>query len=82
MKIELRPSIEALLQGQVDAGHFGTLEEAVAAAVTQTFGTSEPAGDLSWAKPFLEAANRDISAGRTTPHDEIWGRVAQRLTRP
>ena len=80
MKIELQPHIEALLKGQVDAGHFHTLEEAVASAVTQTFGDWEPLGDLSWAKPYLDAANRDIDQGRTATHEDVWARLGQRLS--
>ena len=71
MKIELQPQIESLLKAQVEAGLFGTVEEAVAAAVTAAFADSQNDIDLSWAKPYLDAADRDIAECRTVPHCEV-----------
>lgn len=79
MKIELQPQIESLLKAQVEAGLFGSIEEAVAAAVTATFEQAGSDLDLSWAKPFLASADRDIAEGRTFTHAEVWDRIDQRF---
>ena len=79
MKIELQPQIESLLRAQVEAGLFGSVEEAVAAAVTAAFADSQSDIDLSWAKPYLDAADRDITDGRTVPHIEAWDRLGKRF---
>lgn len=79
MKIELQPQIESLLKAQVEAGLFGSVEEAVAAAVTATFADSQSDIDLSWARPYLDAADRDITEGKTVSHLEAWERIGKRV---
>ena len=79
MKIELQPQIEALLKAQVEAGLFGSVEEAVAAAVTAAFADSQSDIDLSWAKPYLDAADRDIAEGRPLSHDDAWMHLGRRF---
>ncbi len=79
MKIDLQPQIEALLKAQVESGLFGTVEEAIAAAVTAAFSGPERDLDLSWAKPYLDAADRDIAEGKTVSHFEAWDRLGKRF---
>ena len=79
MKIELQPQIESMLKTQVDSGLFGTVEEALAAAVSAAFASGEHDLDLSWAKPFLDKADRDIAEGRTLSHAETWAQLGKRF---
>ena len=79
MKIELQPRIESLLKAQVEAGLFGSVEEAVAAAVSAAFDRTGDDIDLSWAKPFLDKADRDIEEGRTRTHVEVWAAIGKRF---
>ena len=79
MKIELQPQIESMLTSQVDSGLFGTVEEALAAAVSTAFAGGEHDLDLSWAKPFLDKADRDITEGRTHSHADAWARLNKRF---
>ena len=79
MKIELQPQIEQLLKAQVEAGLFATVDEAIAAAVTAAFAAPRSDIDLSWAKPFLDKADRDFTEGKTISHGDAWDRLGKRF---
>jgi Arc/MetJ-type ribon-helix-helix transcriptional regulator len=79
MKIELQANIESLLKAQVEAGLFGSVEEAVAAAVTAAYEQASNDLDLAWARPYLEQADRDIAAGKTFTHTQVWDHMAKRF---
>lgn len=83
MTIHLRPDLEALLKAQVDLGTYSSIEAALEAAVRTLveFNSDDvgPDEDLSWAKPLLEEAERDIQAGRVKSHDEVWAAIEQRF---
>lgn len=53
--------IEAL-ERHVQAGHFGSIDQALDVAVDQLDGMFE--GDCDWAVPLLAEADADIAAGR------------------
>ena len=65
MLIELKPKIKEVLQGQVAAGHFSSIEEALTAAVLGVPLADAPLGDLAWAKPYLAEADEAIAQGQT-----------------
>lgn len=77
MNIELKPDLEAILAEQVRSGHFASIEEALEAAVRGL--AADAQGDLSWAKPYLDEADKDIAEGRTVSHDEVWARMEKRF---
>lgn len=83
MTIHLRPDLEALLKTQVDLGNYPSIEAALEAAVrTLADGDLDPIpddADLSWAKPYLEEADRDIAEGRVRPHSEVWADIEKRF---
>jgi hypothetical protein len=80
MKLEIEPKVGAILEAQVAAGLFGTVEEALRAAVLGV-PMAVPAGhDLSWMQPLLDAADRDIEAGDTIDADEAFDAILQRLS--
>ena len=83
MTIHLKPDLEALLKTQVDLGKYPTVEAALEAAI-RALAEAEAArpsedDDLSWAKPYLEEAERDIEAGRVRTHDEVWASITKRF---
>ena len=79
MKLEIEPKVGAVLAAQVAAGHFGTVEEALRAAVLGAPMEFPADRDLSWMKPMLDAAERVIEAGDTIDADEAFDAVLQRL---
>ena len=70
MRIELESKIEALLQRQVAAGHFATVEEAVTAAILGVPLNDDALGDLTWAAPYLREADDTIARGHTVSEEE------------
>ena len=79
MTIHVRPDLAAILEQQVAAGNFKSVEDALEAAILTL--AEEPAEDedLSWAKPLIEEAEREIEAGNTVFHDEVWSKLKQRF---
>lgn len=83
MTIHLKPEFEALLKTQVDLGNYPTVEAALEAAI-RALAEAEAAmpsedDDLSWAKPYLEEAERDIEAGRVLTLDEVRASIEKRF---
>ena len=72
MKIELKPETSRLLSLQIADGLFATVEDAVHAAV---LGLPAVEQDLSWAAPYLAAADADIEAGRTFSEAETFAEI-------
>jgi Arc/MetJ-type ribon-helix-helix transcriptional regulator len=79
MRIELDPRIEAILQAQVAAGQFASIDDALAAAVLGVPALEEAAGDLTWAVPFLDEADTAIAEGRTLSETEAFADLEKRL---
>ena len=79
MRIELEPKIEALLQRQVVAGHFATVEEAVTAAILGVPLNDDALGDLTWAAPHLREADDAIAAGKTVTEEEAFVDLERRF---
>ena len=83
MTIHLKPDLEALLKTQVDLGKYPSIEAALEAAI-RALVDAEAAmpsedDDLSWAKPYLEEAERDIEAGRVLTLDEMRVSIEKRF---
>jgi len=75
MKVDLKPEVAAVLEAQVAAGLFPSIEAARSAAVLG----EDPQADLSWAKPYLDEADRDIDAGRTLSEEETFAELERRF---
>lgn len=75
MKVDLRPEVAAVLEEQVAAGLFPNIEAALSAAVLG----EDPQADLSWAKLYLDEADRDIEAGRTLSEEETYTDLERRF---
>ena len=68
MTVQLSPQQQSWLEAQVAAGHFSSLEEAVAVAISDLMATSED--DLEWAKPLIEAGLAELDRGEGIPGDQ------------
>jgi hypothetical protein len=80
MHVELKPKIAAILQAQVAAGHFDTIEDAVSAAVLGIGPDHDgDPGDLSWAKPYVDKGLASLARGEGVPHDQVWAELKARF---
>lgn len=79
MSIQLSPEQQRWLEAQVAAGHFSSLEEAVAVAIADLMATAED--DLDWAKPLVDEAIASVERGEGIPADEAWERILKPFDR-
>lgn len=82
MTIELKPRIEALLQAQVAAGHYASLEDALTAAVLGVPISDERIGDLSWARAFLDEADISIAENGTLSEEAAFADLERHFGKP
>ena len=68
MSVQLSPEQQRWLEAQVAAGHFSSLEEAVAVAISDLMTTSED--DLEWAKPLIESGLAELERGEGIPGNQ------------
>jgi antitoxin ParD1/3/4 len=74
MDIRLSDEQRAWLEAKVAAGQFGSLEEAVAAAISDSMASETD--DLAWARPLVEEARASVASGQFLTHDEFKGFLA------
>ncbi|GEP60719.1 hypothetical protein [Reyranella soli] len=79
MAIQLSPEQQRWLEAQVAAGHFASLEQAVAVAVADLMAMAPD--DLDWAKPLVDEAAAELDRGEGLPHDEAIARIHTVLDR-
>ncbi len=77
--MQLSPEQQRWLEAQVAAGHFTSLEQAVAVAIADLMATVED--DLEWAKPMVDEAIASVERGEGIPADEAWARIRKSLDR-
>ena len=75
MNLQLTKEQEDWLRGQVAAGRFASLEEAIAEAVDNL----KSDDDLSWAKPLVDEGLSELDRGEAIPAEEVFARVETRL---
>ena len=78
MTITLTPEQQKRLEAEVAAGRFASVEEAVRIAVA-TFLAPIDTTDLSWAKPYLDAARAELARGEYVTHEEFKREFAERI---
>jgi antitoxin ParD1/3/4 len=61
------------LEAQVAAGHFASIDEALAIAVADLKALSE--ADLAWARPYVEEARASIARGDVISGEEFFRRL-------
>ena len=83
MTVTLTPEQMSWIEAAVAAGQFPSVEEAVRAAVDGLIATTA-AGDLEWARPYIEEARRDVAQGNVIDGDEFlaWLGDKSRSLRP
>lgn len=79
MTIQLSPEQQHWLEAQVAAGHFVSLEQAVAVAIADLMTIEDD--DLAWAKPLVDAASAELSRGEGVPGDDAIARIRTALDR-
>ena len=79
MRIDLKPQIEALLEAQVAAGHFASVEDAVTAAVLGLPIDEAKLGDLTWARPYVDQADAAIDQGQTLSESDTDSELERRF---
>ena len=79
MTIQLSPEQQQWLEAQVAAGHFSSLEQAVAVAIADLMATVED--DLDWAKSLVDEAAAELDRGEGVPADEAFARIYKSLDR-
>ena len=79
MTIQLSPEQQQWLEAQVAAGHFSSLEQAVAVAIADLMATAED--DLDWAKPLVDEAIASVERGEGIPADEAWQQILKPFDR-
>lgn len=79
MTIQLSPEQQRWLEAQVAAGHFVSLEQAVAIAIADLMTIEDD--DLAWAKPLVDAASAELERGEGLPGDEAVARIRTALDR-
>jgi hypothetical protein len=79
MAIRLSPDQQRWLEAQVAAGHFASLEQAVAVAVADLMATAED--DPDWSKPLVDVAAAELDRGEGVPGDEAIALIRTALDR-
>jgi antitoxin ParD1/3/4 len=73
MNITLTPEQQKWLETEVAAGHFDSLDDAIATAVAELMTLS--GDDLAWAKPYVEQARASVARGNVISGDEFFKRL-------
>ncbi len=74
MVVQLPLEQQRWLEEQVAAGHFASLEEALAVAVSDLMAASED--DLDWARPLVEVGLAEVERGDMVDGDEALARLS------
>ena len=77
MNITLSADQRKWLEAEVAAGHFESIDDALAAAVAELMSLS--GDDLAWAKPYVEQARASVARGEVISGDEFFKRLARKL---
>ena len=77
MNISLPKEQLEWLEAQVAAGHFASIDEALAIAVADLKALSED--DFAWAKPYVDEARASIARGDVLSGEEFFRRLNARI---
>jgi antitoxin ParD1/3/4 len=69
MNISLPREQQEWLEAEVAAGHFSSIDEALAVAVAELKALQED--DLAWAKPYVDEARASIARGELISGEEF-----------
>ncbi len=77
MNVKLPPEQQKWVEGQVAAGHFASIDDALSAAVADVMAIHRD--DLAWAKPYVEQARASVARGNVMPGEEYFRRLDGKL---
>jgi antitoxin ParD1/3/4 len=77
MNVKLPPEQQKWLEGQVAAGHFASIDDALSAAVADVMTIHRD--DLAWAKPHIEQARASVARGDVLSGEEYFKRLDGKL---
>jgi antitoxin ParD1/3/4 len=77
MKIILPPEQQEWLEAEVAAGHFASIDEALAVAVADLMAIHND--DLAWAKSYVDQARASVARGDVLSGEEYFKRLNARL---
>ena len=77
MNIKLPSEQEKWLEAQVAAGHFSSIDEALATAVADLMAIHRD--DLAWAKPYVDQARASLARGEALSGDEYFRRLNAKI---
>jgi antitoxin ParD1/3/4 len=77
MNISLPKEQLEWLEAEVAAGHFSSIDEALAAAVVELKLLHE--NDLAWAKPYVDEAREQVARGETLSGSEFFKWLDSRI---
>jgi antitoxin ParD1/3/4 len=77
MNITLPAEQRKWLEAEVAAGHFDSIEDAIAAGVAELMSLNSD--DLAWARPYVERARASVARGNVISGDEFFKRLARKL---
>jgi len=77
MKITLPPDQQKWIEAEVAAGHFSSVDDALAAAVAELMSTR--GDDLAWARPYVEKARASVAKGEVVSGEEFLKGLETRL---
>ncbi len=77
MNIKLPIEQQRWLEAEVAAGHFGSIDEALAVAVADLMAIQDD--DLAWAKPYVDQARGSVARGDVLSGDEFFKRLEAKL---
>jgi Arc/MetJ-type ribon-helix-helix transcriptional regulator len=79
MNISLPKEQLEWLEAEVAAGHFSSIDEALAAAVAELKSLHE--NELAWAKPYVDEAREQVAHGDTLSGSEFFKWLDARIER-
>ncbi len=77
MNIKLPPEQQKWLEAQVAAGHYASVDEALAVAVADLMAIHSD--DLAWAKPYVDQARASVARGDVLSGEEYFKRLNAKL---
>jgi antitoxin ParD1/3/4 len=77
MNVKLPPEQQQWIEAQVVAGHFESVDEALAVAVADLMAVHSD--DLAWAKPYVDRARASVARGDVVSGEEYFDRMNKKL---
>jgi antitoxin ParD1/3/4 len=77
MNIKLPAEQQEWIEAQVAAGHFESVDQALAVAVAELMAIHSD--DLAWAKPYVDQARASVARGDVMSGEEYFQRMDERL---